>query len=59
MADTSVALRTEDPEQIETEAGRRSKVTEVPEGAEWNLVEQVMRVLDATEVLIHAIDGRH
>ncbi|MGD0946280.1 MAG: nitroreductase family protein [Candidatus Binatia bacterium] len=42
MADASVAFHVEDPEEIEQETGRRSKVTEVPEGAEWNLVEQVM-----------------
>jgi hypothetical protein len=39
---TAVALRTEDPEEIEAEAGRRSKVMEIPEGAEWNAVEDVM-----------------
>ena len=36
------AARDEDPEQIEAEAGRVSKIIEVPEGAEWNAVEQVM-----------------
>jgi nitroreductase len=39
---TAVALRREDPEEIEAEAGRQSKVIEVPEGAEWNAVEEVM-----------------
>ena len=32
----------EDPEQIEQEAGRRSEIPLVQEGAEWNAVERVM-----------------
>ncbi len=36
------AIRVEDPEEVEKEAGRSSKITVVPEGAEWNAVEQVM-----------------
>jgi hypothetical protein len=43
MANTNVAVAlNEDPEQVEAEAGRVSKIIEVPEGAEWNAVEQVM-----------------
>jgi predicted component of type VI protein secretion system len=42
MTAVSVARIVEDPEEIEAEAGRRSKVIEVPEGAEWNAVEDVM-----------------
>ena len=38
----AAATRDEDPEKIEAEAGRVSKIVEVPEGAEWNAVEQVM-----------------
>jgi nitroreductase len=37
-----VPLRLDDPEEIEEEAGRRSKAIEVPEGADWNAVEQAM-----------------
>lgn len=39
---SATALRIEDPEEIEKEAGRSSKITVVPEGAEWNVVEQTM-----------------
>jgi nitroreductase len=43
MADTSVAVTPfDDPEQIEADAGRVSTITEVPVGADWNAVEQVM-----------------
>ncbi len=42
MADTNVAVALEDPEQVEAEAGRVSKIIEIREGAEWNAVEQVM-----------------
>jgi nitroreductase len=35
-------LSVEDPEEVEQEAGRSSKITVVPEGAEWNAVERVM-----------------
>ena len=37
-----MARRVDDAADIEPEIGRRSTVSEVPEGAEWNLVEQVM-----------------
>ncbi len=36
------ALRIEDPEEIEREAGRSSEIREVAEGAEWNAVEEAM-----------------
>jgi nitroreductase len=43
MANVSAtALRTDDPEQIEAEAGRRSEVAEIAEGADWTPVEEVM-----------------
>ncbi len=43
MSAASVAtVHVEDPEQIEMEAGRVSRITDVPEGAGWNAVEQVM-----------------
>ena len=43
MLDASARiLPAEDPEEAEKEAGRTSKVTVVPEGAEWNAVERVM-----------------
>ncbi|MBI5503957.1 MAG: nitroreductase family protein [Deltaproteobacteria bacterium] len=43
MAQASVAaLRNEDPEEVEKEAGRSSTITVVPEGAAWNGVEQTM-----------------
>lgn len=32
----------EDPETIAAEAGRITEITEVPEGAEWNAIEQAM-----------------
>jgi len=35
-------LAVEDAEEVEKEAGHGSKITVVPEGAEWNAVEQVM-----------------
>jgi nitroreductase len=43
MAHVDVALaRAEDPEQIEAATGRVARIVEVPEGAEWNAVEQAM-----------------
>ncbi len=43
MANTSVAdSHCEDPEQLEAAAGSVSKIIEVPEGAEWNTVEEAM-----------------
>ena len=43
MSAVSVAMgRVDDPEQIESEAGRVSRITEVPQGAEWNAVESAM-----------------
>ena len=43
MATASVtALRVEDPEEIEAEAGRRSAITEIAEGADWTRVEDVI-----------------
>lgn len=43
MAEVSTAaLRFEDPEQIETEAGRRSEIRDIPEGADWNAVESAI-----------------
>ncbi|HVN85257.1 MAG TPA: nitroreductase family protein [Candidatus Binatia bacterium] len=43
MAKANLAVaQNEDPEQVEAEAGRVSKIIEVPEHAEWNAVEQVM-----------------
>jgi nitroreductase len=43
MSDLNVAtLRLDDPEEIEEEAGRMPEVLEVPEGADWNAVEQAM-----------------
>ena len=37
-----VTVRGEDPEEVEKETGRRSEITQVPEGADWNAVEEVM-----------------
>jgi len=43
MVSTGVsALRVEDPETIEQEAGRASVVTEIPQGAPWTMVEDVI-----------------
>ena len=43
MLEASVRiLPAEDPEEVENEAGRSSRVTAVPEGAEWNAVERVI-----------------
>lgn len=43
MAEANVAVaRIEDPEQVEAEAGRASKIAEVPVGADWNAVERAM-----------------
>jgi nitroreductase len=43
MTNTNVAATPdEDPETVEAATGRVSKITEVPEGADWNAVEQVM-----------------
>lgn len=43
MLEASVGiLPAEDPEEVENEAGRSSRVTAVPEGAEWNAVERVI-----------------
>lgn len=39
---TARVLAGEDPEEVEREAGRSSKIPVVPEGAEWNAVERVM-----------------
>lgn len=38
----AAATRADDPEQIEADTGRVGKVVEVPEGAEWNAVEQAI-----------------
>ncbi len=37
-----VPLRIDDPGQVKRAAGRRSKVIEIPEGAEWNAVEEAI-----------------
>ncbi|MBI3786423.1 MAG: nitroreductase family protein [Deltaproteobacteria bacterium] len=43
MAETNAAVaRLDDAEQIEADAGRVSKITEVPVGADWNAVERAM-----------------
>jgi nitroreductase len=43
MADGAApVLSVEDPEEVEQEAGRSSKVPVVPEGAEWTAVERAM-----------------
>jgi nitroreductase len=43
MASTGVsALRVEDPETVEEEAGRASVIKEVPQGAPWTMVEDVI-----------------
>jgi nitroreductase len=42
MEGTARAHPLEDPEEVEREAGRSSKITPVPEGAEWNSVERAM-----------------
>jgi nitroreductase len=39
---TARVLADEDPEEVEREAGRSSKIPVVPQGAEWNAVERVM-----------------
>jgi nitroreductase len=38
----TAALRNEDPEQVEAEAGRKSPIRDVAEGAQWNAVEEAM-----------------
>lgn len=62
MADaTARILAVEDPEEIEKEAGRSSRIPVVPEGAEWNAVERVMlqrrsiRKYRKTQVPAHVI----
>jgi nitroreductase len=51
----------EDPEEVEREAGRSSRIPVVPEGAEWNAVERVMlerrsiRKYRKTQVPAHVI----
>jgi len=43
MASTGVsALRVEDPETVEQEAGRASVIKEVPQGAPWTMVEEAI-----------------
>ncbi len=43
MSDAKVvALRIDDPEPAEAKSARRSNVIEIPEGADWNVVEEVI-----------------